>query len=91
LSSWRILGGQKNIFRIIKLTFEKVKKVRKKHYVYCRCGARMRRTGRKVEETSIGGWPFYLREYECPRCGRKWVYSECRNIQSEYYDERIFE
>jgi predicted RNA-binding Zn-ribbon protein involved in translation (DUF1610 family) len=49
----------------------------KKYYMSCpNCGIRMRRTGEKAEEE----YGCYRREYECPNCGRFWIYSEYRNL-----------
>ena len=51
--------------------------MKKKYYLHCpNCNTRMRRTGRKEEEH----YGLYLREYECPGCGRLWTYSEYRNM-----------
>ena len=52
----------------------------KKYYLSCpNCKARLRRTGKKKkEERTLNGSWLYIREYECPKCGLLWTYSESR-------------
>jgi len=52
-----------------------------KYYSHCPdCRTRMKRTGKNQREapTREGRW-IYAREYECPKCGSIWVYSEYYN------------
>jgi len=45
------------------------------------CHARLRRTGEKqsIGKDGLSG-KFYLREYECPSCGKFWQHNELRNL-----------
>jgi uncharacterized protein with PIN domain len=57
-------------------------KLMEKHYLPCPdCRHRLRRTGKKEkEQKTLEGFWLYTRDYECPSCGRAWIYSETRNL-----------
>jgi uncharacterized protein with PIN domain len=53
-----------------------------RHYLSCPdCHARLRRTGKKqrIRKDILSG-KFYVREYECPSCGKFWQHNEIRNL-----------
>lgn len=60
-----------------------------KHYTNCPdCHAKMRRTGKKQKQGTTSSPPLYrrqylyLREYECPSCGKFWLHNEMKRIFS---------
>ena len=62
-----------------------------KYYMSCPyCGTRLRRTGVKEREVKAidDSWLFRI-EFECPKCGKLWDYSETSEIimQVCYSDE----
>jgi hypothetical protein len=67
-----------------------------RYYLHCPvCGARMHRTGKKIEDAPAMSkdreaiW-LYRREYECPRCGNFFTYSEYHNaiVPGEVINEK---